>query len=55
MESHLECWTATVSADKYSAADAQQSTLRCRTYVRLVGCGGVVGVMIVRWIMNAYK
>ena len=54
MESHLECWTATVGADNYSVADAQQSTLRCRTYVVSERCGGAVGLMIVGWDMNAY-
>ena len=54
MDGQVECWRATVGADNYSVADAQQNTLPCRTYVSSERCGGAVGLVIVGWDMNAY-
>ena len=50
MDGQVECWRATVMADKYSVADAQQSTLRCRTYVLPEQCGGAIGLVIDCWM-----
>ena len=38
----MECRTATVGADQYSVADAQQSAIRRGTYGPPKRCGGVI-------------